>query len=121
MLSCLDFPSQRQTNGLEQFLVTERLAQEGDGTGLHPMPTGAFIVVCGDKNDGNAAAGSSHLALELQAIHAWQLHVNEEAGSILQFDRLQEILGRFKGCRSKAERLDEKLGCPADGLIVVDY
>jgi hypothetical protein len=39
----------------------------------------------------------------------------------VQLARLQEIFSRFKGSRSKAERLDEKCGGPADGLIVVNY
>jgi hypothetical protein len=39
----------------------------------------------------------------------------------VQLARPQEIFGRFKGGRSKAERLDEKYGGPADGLIVVNY
>jgi hypothetical protein len=88
---------------------------------LYCASTGFPIVVSGDENDRNAAALGSQVALELQSIHAWHLHVNDETRGIAQLVRPQEDVGRFKGCRSKAKRFDEQCCGPADGLIVVNY
>jgi len=58
--------------------------------------------------------------LQLEPVHARHLNVDEQTGSVVQLDGVQETFGRFKGSRSKAERLDEECRSPTDGLIVVN-
>jgi hypothetical protein len=88
---------------------------------LHCSPTGFFVVISGDENDGDAAALGSEAALQLQSIHPRHLYVNNETRGIVELAGPQETVGRFKGCRSKAKRFDEQRCGPANGLIVINY
>src|SRR5512140_2943669 len=104
ILHSLDLPSaispseglQCGANSLQQLLVAKRFAHESGSARLHRTPAGIIALVSGDEDDRNAATRSSKVALKLKPVHTGHLHVNDQAGRVVQIPGLKESLGRFK-------------------------
>jgi hypothetical protein len=75
---------QYRTNGLEKLLVVKRLAQESGSARSQRELTRIVALVSGDEDNRNVAARGGEVTLKLQPIHAWHLHVHDEARRIRQ-------------------------------------
>src|SRR2546422_5480951 len=59
------------------------------------------------------------MTLNLKSVHAWHVHVENEAPRILQTTETQKFLSRGEDFDRKAHRSDQSACCPADRSIIV--
>jgi hypothetical protein len=85
---------------LKQRFFFARLVQKSHRTGRE-RPRPRFIVfVRRDENDRDLRVGGSQLTLKIQSTHAWHPHIKNQAIRIVQFIRIQELVGRRETVRA---------------------
>jgi hypothetical protein len=65
-------------DGIEQFLVAERLRQEINRAGFHRPHTYWNVAMTGDKDDGNPDTGIGQLALKIQTADSGKSDVKNQ-------------------------------------------
>src|ERR1700688_2129086 len=73
----------------------------------------------GDKDDWDGASLRLQMILKLEAIHPWQVDVQDEARGIVDTLGSQELLGRPVSVHSESNRSHKTLECLAYRRIVI--
>jgi hypothetical protein len=78
----------------QQRFFSARLVQKSHRTGRERSRPRVVVFVRRDENDRDARVGGSQLTLKIQSTHAGHAHIKNQAIRIVQFIRIQELLGR---------------------------
>jgi hypothetical protein len=84
----------------KQRFFSARLVQKSHCTRRERSRPRVIVFVRRDENDRDARVGGSQLALKIQSTHAWHPHIKKQAIRIVQFIRMQELLGRRETMRA---------------------
>jgi hypothetical protein len=92
------------------------LVQKSHRTGRDRSRPRVIVCVRSDENDRKPRIRRPQLTLKIQSTRAWHSHIKDQAIGIVQFIRIQELLGRREtlrahsnGSQQVVERLPEKI------------
>jgi hypothetical protein len=86
-------PAQSRLYRIEKILITQRLGQEFDGSGLHRSHRHRDIAVTGDEDDRDGNVFPGQLLLEVEPAQAGKPDVDDNAARILWALASQEFRG----------------------------
>src|SRR6202040_4062914 len=95
-LAALAVLFQCDVNGVQQFLIAERLCQEFDGSCLHGADAHLDVAMPSDEDNRNGDAAVGQLALEIEATHSAQPDVKDKATVRVRSLAPQKFLGGSK-------------------------
>jgi hypothetical protein len=98
----------------------ERLAQETEGAGGFDLPAQPLLGKGGDEDHRDGTAACPQRTLQIDAAHAWHLHIRDEAVRPLDHGRGEEGLRRGEGLCVQPVGEDEVLRRDPDFQVVVD-
>ncbi len=73
----------RGAHGTEQGLLAKGLGQEVHRASLQRSLSHVFIVMRRDEDDRDTAISRSQLTLQLEAVHPWHPHIENQAGRVV--------------------------------------
>src|SRR6266850_734173 len=112
--------SNRSAQCVEQRAVVERLPQKSDRACAERTLLYHRLIVCRDEHDWDRRSRCDEPLLQVEAVHARKLHVENGARSAIQVAAVQEVFGRAKRFDREASRPDEPLDRSSKQFIVVD-
>jgi hypothetical protein len=102
------------------FLIAEGLGKKANSTGRKCLRPGSHFRKGGNENDRQPIALHNQFTLQLDAIHAWRLHVADQTISVMQAIRFQEC---FSGCkleRCVSKGANEARRRAAKRIVIID-
>src|SRR5258706_4952469 len=84
----------------KQRFFFARLVQKSHRTGCERSRPRVAVCVRRDENDMNTRIDGSQLTLKIQSTHTWHAHIKKQAIRIVQFIRVQELVGRSETVRA---------------------
>jgi len=80
-----------EMNGVKQFVITDRLGKEFNGTFLHRLHRHPNVAVSCDEDDRDFPVCRGKLALKIKTALPWQSHVEHEAGRAIRRIRFEKF------------------------------
>src|SRR6266852_8542295 len=106
-------------HGVEQGIAVERLAEEGDGAGLHGSLACLVVAVSSQNDRGNSGAHARQVCEEVETIHAGHPEIEHQATGLFLMVGLQEGFGRRERLYAEADRSQEIPQGPTYRFVVV--
>jgi hypothetical protein len=103
----------------KQRFFSARLVQKSHRTGRERSRPRVVVCVRRDENDRDARVGGSQLTLKIQSTHAWHAHIKKQAIRIVQFIRIQELLGRRETVRAHSNGSQQVVKRVPDKIVIV--
>src|SRR5262249_7832855 len=89
--------------------------------GFHRLYGHRDVAVTGDEDDRNWIAFAAQLALEIEATHSRQSHVEDQTGRSIRVLAVQEILSCGECLYPKTDRLGERLRRLTHRPVIVNH
>jgi len=103
----------------KQRFFFARLVQKSHRTGRERSRPRVVVCVRRDENDRDARVGGSQLTLKFQSTHTWHPHIKKQAIRIVQFIRVQELLGRRETVRAHSNRSQQVVKRVPEKIVIV--
>jgi hypothetical protein len=103
----------------KQRFFFARLVQKSHRTGRERSRPRVVVCVRRDENDRDARVGGSQLTLKIQSTHTWHPHIKDQAIRIVQFIRVQELLGRRETVRAHSNGSQQVVKRVPEKIIIV--
>jgi hypothetical protein len=104
----------------KQHFFSARLVQKSHRTGRERSRPRVVVYMRRDENDRDARVGGSQLTLKIQSTHTWHPHIKDQAIRIVQFIRVQELLGRRETVRAHANGAQQVVKRVPEKIVVID-
>ena len=105
---------------VEKRLVVERFAEISGRAGGQAMGAGLRLVMPGDDHDRDTQGAACQLPLDVEAVHAGHVEIEDDAVRNLRRERVKELPPRREGIRIQVRRPKEPLQSLSDRLVVID-
>jgi len=103
----------------KQRFFSARLVQKSHRTGRQRSRPGIVVCVRCDENDRDLRVGGSQLTLKLQSTHAWHPHIKNQAIRVVQFIRIQELVGRRETVSAHSNRSQQIVKRVPEKIVII--
>jgi hypothetical protein len=103
----------------QQRFFSARLVQKSHRTGGERSRPRVVVFVGRDENDRNLRVGGSQLTLKIQSTHTWHPHIKNQAIRVVQFIRIQELVGRRETVRAHSNGSQQVVKRVPEKIIIV--
>jgi hypothetical protein len=103
----------------KQRFFFARLVQKSHRAGRERSLARLVVCVRRDENDRNPRIRRSQLTLKIQSTHAWHPHIKKQAIRIVQFIRVQELLGRRETVRAHSNGSQQVVKRVPEKIVIV--
>ena len=106
--------------GMEEILLVAGFVQVGHRPGRKGTRAHVVIDVGRDEDDRNAAVRRHQLTLELESVHARQVHIEKQARRLGRMIRLQERFRRREALHTKSRGSEQIIERIPQTVVIVD-
>ena len=103
----------------KQRFFSARLVQKSHRTGGKRSAPRVVVCVRRDENDRNPRIRRPQLTLKIQSTHAWHPHIKKQAIRVVQFIRIQELVGRRETVRAHSNGSQQVVKRVPEKIIIV--